>query len=124
MSEVTVNIFDRDYRLAVSNGEEELIGECAKAVDAQMQALRSTGRIFGNDQIAVLTALQLAYEARKAQEAEEEKKEGEARMAAAAPVMTQAETAAALEEVRSLCRLCEDALFRNTQIGTKMGTLF
>lgn len=124
MSEVTVNIFDRDYRLAVSDGEEQLIEECAKVVDDQMQALRASGRIFGNDQIAVLTALQLAYEARKAREAEERKKEGEARKAAAAPVMTPAETAAALEEVRSLCRVCEDALFKNAQIGTKMGTLF
>ena len=33
MSEVTVTIFDRDYRLAVSSGEEELLKDCARQVD-------------------------------------------------------------------------------------------
>lgn len=132
MSEVTVTIFDRDYRLAVSSGEEDLIRECAKAVDDQMQELRATGHIFGNDQIAVLAALQLAYEARKADDAAKKEdaatEEKEVPAAAKPATTTNAAPAIAdaadLSEVRALCRLCEDALLKNAQIGAKMGTLF
>lgn len=133
MSEVTVTIFDRDYRLAVSSGEEDLIRECAKAVDDQMQELRASGHIFGNDQIAVLAALQLAYEARKADNAAMEEVPAannkqptpSATTGASAQNATPAiADAADLAEVRALCRLCEDALLKNAQIGAKMGTLF
>lgn len=132
MSEVTVTIFDRDYRLAVSSGEEDLIRECAKAVDDQMQELRATGHIFGNDQIAVLAALQLAYEARKADDAakkedaaaEEKEVPAAAKPATATNAAPAIADAADLAEVRALCRLCEDALLKNAQIGAKMGTLF
>ena len=105
MSEVTVTIFDRDYRLAVTSGEEDLIRECAKSVDDQMQAIRSAGRVIGNDQIAVLAALELAYDAKKARETPEGGK---------------AEADPNLAEIRSLCKLCEEALYRET----KMGSLF
>ena len=33
MSEVIVTIFNHNYRLAVSTGEEELLKNCAKLVD-------------------------------------------------------------------------------------------
>ena len=76
MSEVTVTIFDRDYRLAVSSGEEELLKDCARQVDEQMQTVRAAGRVIANDQIAVLTALEFAYESKKR---EEEAKDGNSR---------------------------------------------
>ena len=75
MSEVTVTIFDRDYRLAVSSGEEELLKDCARQVDEQMQTVRAAGRVIANDQIAVLTALEFAYESKKRAE---EAKDGNA----------------------------------------------
>lgn len=131
MSEVTVTIFDRPYRLAVSSGEEELLKSCARDVDAQMQAVRSAGRVIGNEQIAVLTALELAYDAKK------HGQEAEARAAApanatetagAAPsaevlrrsAAQEAEKEEMLAEIKSLCQLCEEALYRDA----KMGTLF
>ncbi len=135
MSEVTVTIFDRPYRLAVSSGEEELLKSCARDVDAQMQAVRSAGRVIGNEQIAVLTALELAYDAKK--RSHEADHEAEARAAAPAGAAEAAHAAPAAEvlrrsaeqeaekkemlaEIKALCQLCEEALYRDA----KMGTLF
>lgn len=65
MSEVNVTIFDRNYRLAVTTGEEKMLEDCARQVNEQMLAVRAAGRVIAIDQIAVLTALELAYDAKK-----------------------------------------------------------
>ena len=96
-----------------------------------MQTVRAAGRVIANDQIAVLTALEFAYESKKR---EEEAKDGnagaspaptpDAAQPAPAAQPTQAsEDAEALKEIRALCRLCEDALYRDVKIGT-IGSLF
>lgn len=130
MSEVTVTIFDRDYRLAVSSGEEELLKDCARQVDEQMQTVRAAGRVIANDQIAVLTALEFAYESKKREEVKEASPAAvpaqapdAAQPAPAAQPAQAAEDAEALKEIRALCRLCEDALYRDVKIGT-IGSLF
>ena len=124
MSEVNVTIFDRNYRLAVTTGEEKMLEDCARQVNEQMLAVRAAGRV-----IAVLTALELAYDAKK--------REHDAKKTAAAPpqpvqqqtpaaaVPTAASTpneadSALFAEIHSLCSLCEEALFRDA----KMGSLF
>lgn len=129
MSEVNVTIFDRNYRLAVTTGEEKMLEDCARQVNEQMLAVRAAGRVIAIDQIAVLTALELAYDAKK--------REHDAKKTAAAPpqpvlqqtpaaaVPTAASTpneadSALFAEIHSLCSLCEEALFRDA----KMGSLF
>ena len=129
MSEVNVTIFDRNYRLAVTTGEEKMLEDCARQVNEQMLAVRAAGRVIAIDQIAVLTALELAYDAKK--------RELDAKKTAAAPPQpVQQQTPAAavptaastpneadselFAEVHSLCSLCEEALFRDA----KMGSLF
>ncbi len=129
MSEVNVTIFDRNYRLAVTTGEEKMLEDCARQVNEQMLAVRAAGRVIAIDQIAVLTALELAYDAKK--------REHDAKKPAAAPpqpvqqqtpaaaVPTAASTpneadSALFAEIHSLCSLCEEALFRDA----KMGSLF
>ena len=124
MSEVNVTIFDRNYRLAVTTGEEKMLEDCARQVNEQMLAVRAAGRV-----IAILTALELAYDAKK--------REHDAKKTAAAPpqpvqqqtpaaaVPTAASTpneadSALFAEIHSLCSLCEEALFRDA----KMGSLF
>ena len=77
MSEVNVTIFDRNYRLAVTTGEEKMLEDCARQVNEQMLAVRAAGRVIAIDQIAVLTALELAYDAKK--------REHDAKKTAAAP---------------------------------------
>lgn len=160
MSEVIVTIFNHNYRLAVSTGEEELLKNCAKLVDDQMSAVRASGKVIALDQIAVLSALEIAYDAQKkedesaarlAEASEEAKKAQEAaRQAAedalkaqqtaeaepvpaaakaapatapapAAPVDPAAnQDAAALEEIRALCRLCEEALYKDATLGLRL----
>ena len=129
MSEVNVTIFDRNYRLAVTTGEEKMLEDCARQVNEQMLAVRAAGRVIAIDQIAVLTALELADDAKK--------REHDAKKTAAAPpqpvqqqtpaaaVPTAASTpneadSALFAEIHSLCSLCEEALFRDA----KMGSLF
>lgn len=127
MSEVNVTIFDRSYRLAVTSGEEAMLEECAREVNEQMLAVRAAGRVIAIDQIAVLTALELAYDAKKRQmeEASAPQKAAAPEPAAAEPAPpppppapVQEEDPELLAEVRDLCRLCEDALFRDVRIGT------
>ena len=160
MSEVIVTIFNHNYRLAVSTGEEELLKNCAKLVDDQMSAVRASGKVIALDQIAVLSALEIAYDAQKkedesaarlAEASEEAKKAQEAaRQAAedalkaqqtaeaepvpaaadAAPATASApaapadaaanQDAAAREEFRARCRLCEEALYKDATLGLRL----
>ena len=162
MSEVTVTIFNHNYRLAVSTGEEELLKNCAKLVDDQMTNVRAGGKVIALDQIAVLSALEIAYDAQKKEEeaakraaeleafAAQQSEAAEAAQAAAAEAQTQAEAAAAalpaaepnaqedqapeapipaapiadeaaaLEEIRALCRLCEETLYKDATLGLRL----
>lgn len=129
MPEVIVSIYNHKYRLAVSTGEEDLLRDCAAQIDRQMEAMKASGKVIAADQIAVLTALEVAYEAKKAEEAAKKAAEEKAREPPPAPAKPQAEaqpvplatepahTDEDLEHVRRLCRLCEDAIFRDTKIG-------
>ena len=165
MSEVTVTIFNHNYRLAVSTGEEELLKNCAKLVDDQMSNVRAGGKVIALDQIAVLSALEIAYDAQKKEEeaakraaeleafAAQQSEAAEAAQAAAAEAQAQAEAAAsalpaaepndqedqedqapaapipaapiadeaaALEEIRALCRLCEETLYKDATLGLRL----
>ena len=138
MPEVTVNIYGRAYRLAVSSGEEALIQECAETVDRQMKSIREGGKVINQDQVAVLTALEIAYEANKAcaRDAEIARKTAEkdaeiaalktridelvraaeAAKAAAAPVKDPDQ--AILKEIARLTKVCEDAIFSDIRKGS------
>lgn len=131
MPEVTVNIYSRTYRLAVSTGEEGLIQQCAELVDKQMKAIREGGKVINQDQIAVLAALEVAYEAQKQAEklaseethcvatkdAEIESLKARIRELEARPVAQPASSsnaspdAALLREIEKLSKQCEEAIF-------------
>ena len=138
MPEVTVNIYGRAYRLAVSSGEEALIQECAETVDRQMKSIREGGKVINQDQVAVLTALESAYEARKASARDAEadrlaqakdaeiaalkaritelEEAVEAAKAAAAPAKDPDKTL--LKEVEGLTKVCEEAIFSDIRKGS------
>ena len=126
MSEVNVTIFDRNYRLAVTTGEEKMLEDCARQVNEQMLAVRAAGRVIAIDQIAVLTALELAHDAKKTAAASPQTPpQPVQQQTPAAAVPTAASTpneadSALFAEIHSLCSLCEEALFRDA----KMGSLF
>lgn len=131
MPEVTVNIYSRTYRLAVSTGEEGLIQQCAELVDKQMKAIREGGKVINQDQIAVLAALEVAYEAQKqvetlaseetqcvaTKDAEIESLKARIRELEARPVVQPAGSgnaspdAALLREIEKLSKQCEEAIF-------------
>lgn len=129
MSEVAVTIYNHTYRLAVSTGEENLLRDCAKLVDDQMAAVRSAGKVIAADQIAVLSALEIAYDAKKKEEAQTTEAASQSSPAPAATADAAAGPAAptppapaedpeAVAEIRELCRLCEEALYKDAAIGS------
>ena len=60
MPELNLRIFSRNYR-------EPVLEQCAQRVDQHMEAIRSGGRVVALDQIAVLAALEIAYDDSKTQ---------------------------------------------------------
>ena len=138
MPEVTVNIYSRAYRLAVSTGEEALLQRCAEIVDRQMRNIREGGKVINQDQVAVLTALEIAYEARKASARDAEadrlaqakdaeiaalkaritelEEAAEAAKAAAAPAKDPDKTL--LTEIEGLTKVCEEAIFSDIRKGS------
>ena len=61
MSDVSLNIMDRTYRLAVAQEDEEKLRICGAELDRRMRQIRESGRVLGYDQIAVMVALDLLW---------------------------------------------------------------
>ena len=59
---VTVQILDKDYRIACAVGEEAALMDCARMLDGRMREVRQNGRVIGADRIAVMAALNLLYD--------------------------------------------------------------
>lgn len=59
---VTVRILDKDYLVACQPDEKDGLLASARHVDERMREIRKTGRVVGADRIAVMAALNLAYE--------------------------------------------------------------
>ena len=62
MIQLDVSIMGNPYRLAVKEGEEKALKEAVSYLDGKMCALRDSGKVKGNDRIAVLAALGVAAE--------------------------------------------------------------
>lgn len=62
MKRVQVEIMERGYVLACPEGAEQHLAEAVQRVDAAMRAIRDAGKIKARDRIAVLAALNLAFE--------------------------------------------------------------
>jgi len=61
-SPVTVQILDKDYRIACSPEEQHGLMDCARMLDQRMREVRQNGRVIGADRIAVMAALNLIYD--------------------------------------------------------------
>lgn len=62
MIHIDVTIMGQPYRLACKEGEENTLREAVHYLDAKMCALRDSGKVKGNDRIAVMAALSVAAE--------------------------------------------------------------
>jgi len=59
---VSVSILGKEYRIGCDPGTEDELVSAARFLDARMREVRGTGKVIGNDRIAVMVALNLAHE--------------------------------------------------------------
>lgn len=67
---VTVRILDKEYRISCGPEEQAGLRESAHMLDQRMREIRQTGRVIGADRIAVMAALNIAYELIKIQDSQ------------------------------------------------------
>lgn len=59
---VSINILDKEYRIACTKEEREDLLVSSKYLDSKMRELKDGGKIVGPDKIAVVAALNIAHE--------------------------------------------------------------
>ena len=59
---VSLNILGKEYKIACAVGEQDGLIRTAQELDIQMRKIRDTGKVVGNERIAVLAALNLAHD--------------------------------------------------------------
>ena len=62
MKQLEVHIMQQSYMLGCPEGQEARLMSAVKHVDEAMSGIRDSGKIRGRERIAVLAALNLAYE--------------------------------------------------------------
>ena len=62
MIQLDVTIMGNPYRLSCKEGEELTLKEAVSYLDGKMCALRDSGKVKGNDRIAVMAALSVTAE--------------------------------------------------------------
>lgn len=62
MKQVEVNIMGQGYILGCPEGGEALLAAAVAQVDREMSAIRDGGKVKARERIAVLAALNLAYQ--------------------------------------------------------------
>lgn len=59
---VTVQILDKEYRVACPEEEREALMASGRHLNKKMKEVRDAGRVVGADRIAVMVALNMAHE--------------------------------------------------------------
>lgn len=62
MNQIEVQIMQQSYRLACPEGQQERLLQAVGRVDAAMTRIRDAGKVRARERIAVLAALNLAFE--------------------------------------------------------------
>ena len=62
MIHLDVTLMGQPYRLVCKEGEQRTLQEAVAFLDGKMCALRDSGKVKGNDRIAVMAALSVAAE--------------------------------------------------------------
>jgi len=70
MTPVDIKILGKEYRIACTPGERDDLLESARQLDKKMREVRDTGRVVGQDRIAVMAALNIAHELNQAKNAQ------------------------------------------------------
>jgi len=59
---VTINVLGREFRVAAPDGEERQLLASVDLVNRKMKEIRDSGKVVGNERIAIMAALNLAHE--------------------------------------------------------------
>ncbi len=59
---ISVHILDKDYQVACPSDERDALSRAASELDRRMREIRQSGTVIGVERIAVMAALNLAYE--------------------------------------------------------------
>ncbi len=62
MKQIEVTILGQSYKLGCPDGGEESLLAAVAAVDREMSAIRDSGKVKARERMAVLAALNLAYQ--------------------------------------------------------------
>jgi len=62
MKQIEVSILGQAYTLGCPDGGEELLAKAVASVDREMTNIRNAGKVKARERIAVLAALNLAYQ--------------------------------------------------------------
>ena len=95
---VTVTVFQKEYKIACPPDAEDELIESATLVDRKMREIREAGRSVGQDRIAIIAAINIAYELLQTQSTH------------------QVDTDGVAKELSRLRGQVEDALFQGRQL--------
>jgi cell division protein ZapA len=59
---LAIQILGREFRVACPEGEEKQLQSSVEYVNRRMKELRDTGKITGNERVAIMAALNIAHE--------------------------------------------------------------
>lgn len=59
---VTINIMGREFRVAAPGGEERQLAASVDFLNKKMREIRDTGKVVGNERIAIMAALNIAHD--------------------------------------------------------------
>ena len=59
---VTINLLGREFRVGCPEGEEQQLMASVEYLNRKMKELRDTGKVVGNERIALMAALNVTHE--------------------------------------------------------------
>ncbi|WMS86216.1 cell division protein ZapA [Pleionea litopenaei] len=59
---ITLRILEREYQFSSPKSQRDQLVEAARFLDGRMREIRDSGRVVGTERIAVMAALNLAFE--------------------------------------------------------------
>ena len=60
---LTISLLGREFRVACPEGEEKQLLASVDYLNKKMKEVRDTGKVVGNERIAIMAALNIAHEA-------------------------------------------------------------
>ena len=61
-AKVSVRIMEKEYVVACAHEERSALLDAAEYLNARMREVRDTGKVVGNERIAIMAALNIAHE--------------------------------------------------------------